>query len=98
MRGLWGDRVGWNRERFLCFHPADPSVRKLVTKDTQSLDWLHSFEFTSYFTLVTTMSGWGGQRKLKVSIRYWTRAGVRRGDNQNPSDRRNPDQFMKVIL
>ena len=31
-RGVWGDRVGWNREKILCFHPADPSVEKLVTK------------------------------------------------------------------
>ena len=22
----WGDRVGWNREGDLCFHPADPAV------------------------------------------------------------------------
>ena len=31
-----GDRVGWNREQALCFHPADPSVVEVETQeDTQ---------------------------------------------------------------
>ena len=29
----WGDRVGWNREGVLCFHPADPSVG-IMTRTT----------------------------------------------------------------
>ena len=28
-----GDRVGWNREQVLCFHPADPSVVEVVTNE-----------------------------------------------------------------
>ena len=31
--GECGDRVGWNREQVLCFHPADPSVVEVVTKE-----------------------------------------------------------------
>ena len=31
--GEGGDRVGWNREQVLCFHPADPSVVEVVTNE-----------------------------------------------------------------
>ena len=33
VEGECGDRVGWNREPVLCFHPADPSVVEVVTKE-----------------------------------------------------------------
>ena len=39
--------VGWNREGFLCFHPADPSVRQLVKKEDSQLRF-HRFFFYSH--------------------------------------------------
>ena len=40
--GEGGDRVGWNREQVLCFHPADPSVVEVVTNEDVQFPVLRS--------------------------------------------------------
>ena len=51
----WGDRVGWNREGDLCFHPADPSVEKVSNEIWRhSQCWLSLKLMFGRYTLATT--------------------------------------------
>ena len=60
-----GDRVGWNREQFLCFHPTDPWVDDSVTKRrTQARFLWYSISNSGHFH-----AGTKGGTKLQLLFR-----------------------------